>query len=56
MKAYLNDSYIDLVCPKEGHVGTEAAKTIFEEVIESAWVCGCPGLLFLDEINAKYRK
>ena len=30
---------------------TLAAKSIWKEIIQSAWECGDPGLLFIDEIN-----
>jgi ribonucleoside-diphosphate reductase alpha chain len=52
MEAVLNDSDFDLINPRSGEVvETLRAKAVFDEIVESAWETGDPGLVFLDRIN-----
>jgi ribonucleoside-diphosphate reductase alpha chain len=52
MEAVLNDGEFDLVNPRSGEVTeTLRAKAIFDEIVESAWETGDPGLVFIDRIN-----
>ena len=38
--------------PKEGFLGYERAEKIWDEILQAAWECADPGLLFLDNVNA----
>ncbi len=52
MKALKDDSSYDLINPHTGKVtGREKAKNIFKLIVESAWLSGEPGVIFLDRIN-----
>lgn len=52
MKAYYKDEDYDLVDPHTGEVTDQLnAKAVFDEIIERAWDCADPGLVFLDRIN-----
>jgi ribonucleoside-diphosphate reductase alpha chain len=52
MEAVLNDGDFDLVNPRSGEVTeTLRAKAVFDEIVESAWETGDPGLVFIDRIN-----
>ncbi len=43
-----------LVNPRTGaEVGRADANDILDQIVDAAWQCGDPGLLFLDEINRK---
>ena len=43
----------DLVNPRNGRkTGSLGAREVFDEIVESAWATGDPGLVFLDRINA----
>ncbi len=42
----------DLINPRSGEItGQLGAKEVFDEIVESAWATGDPGLIFLDRIN-----
>ena len=46
------DGWIFLKSPRTGkNTGRIKAKVLFDEMVESAWKCGDPGLIFLDTIN-----
>ena len=46
------DEWIFLRNPRTGkRTGRIKAKVLFDEIVESAWKCGDPGLIFLDTIN-----
>ncbi len=52
MEAVLSDGDFDLVNPRSGEVThTLRAKAIFDEIVESAWETGDPGIVFIDRIN-----
>jgi ribonucleoside-diphosphate reductase alpha chain len=53
MEAVRRNSFYDLVNPRLGQAtGKLNAREVFDEIVESAWRTGDPGLLFLDAINA----
>jgi len=42
----------DLIHPgRRQTVGRRSARQVFERIVQTAWTCGDPGLLFLDAIN-----
>ena len=44
--------YYDLINPRSGEVtGQLNARDVFDEIVESAWSTGDPGMVFLDRIN-----
>ncbi len=46
------DEYVELVNPRTGEVwGRIKARELFNLIAESAWDCGDPGILYIDEIN-----
>ncbi len=52
MDAYEKDKNYDLIDPKNGEKAGEApARKVFEEIVQSAWRTGDPGLVFIDRIN-----
>jgi len=52
MKAYKKDEDYDLIDPKsKKKVGSLSAREIFDEIAESAWRTGDPGVIFLDRRN-----
>jgi ribonucleoside-diphosphate reductase alpha chain len=52
MKALSNDEEYELLNPRTGRVYRKIrAKTVFDEIVESAWETGDPGLVFIDVIN-----
>jgi ribonucleoside-diphosphate reductase alpha chain len=52
MQALNNDSEYDLVNPRSNQVkGRLKAKDVFNEIVESAWETGDPGIIFIDRIN-----
>jgi len=52
MQALKNDAEYDLVNPRSKQVkGRLRAKDVFNEIVESAWETGDPGLVFIDRIN-----
>jgi ribonucleoside-diphosphate reductase alpha chain len=54
MKAVSENREFDLVNPRTGErVKKVKARTIFDLIVNAAWLTGDPGLIFLDEINRK---
>lgn len=54
MEAVRHDGKYDLVNPRTNSVvQLLRARTVFEELVESAWSCGDPGIVFIDRINEK---
>lgn len=52
MEALKNDREYELKNPRSGEVvGSLRAKIVFDEIVESAWETGDPGLIFIDRIN-----
>lgn len=52
MKALKSNSEYELVNPRsEKIVGRLNAKNVFNEIVESAWKTGDPGIIFIDRIN-----
>ncbi|RJR20925.1 MAG: adenosylcobalamin-dependent ribonucleoside-diphosphate reductase [Nitrospiraceae bacterium] len=52
MKALRKDSTYRLFNPRSGRAsGSLRAKAVFDEIVESAWETGDPGLIFIDRIN-----
>lgn len=52
MEAYYKNSNYDLIDPRDGKkVGELSAREVFDEIAESAWKTGDPGLVFIDRIN-----
>jgi len=50
--ALKSDAEYDLINPRSGATaGRLRAKDVFEEIVESAWETGDPGLIFIDRIN-----
>jgi ribonucleoside-diphosphate reductase alpha chain len=54
MKAFAENGEYDLVNPRtQKQVKRVKARTIFDLIVNAAWLTGDPGLIFLDEINRK---
>ncbi|MDI6801437.1 MAG: adenosylcobalamin-dependent ribonucleoside-diphosphate reductase [Thermodesulfovibrionales bacterium] len=52
MEALKNNAEYDLINPRSGEaVESLKARTVFDELVESAWETGDPGLIFIDRIN-----
>ncbi|MDY7030675.1 MAG: adenosylcobalamin-dependent ribonucleoside-diphosphate reductase, partial [Thermodesulfobacteriota bacterium] len=52
MEAVQQEQYYTLVHPKSGNsAGKLQARHVFDTIVEAAWRCGDPGILFLDAIN-----
>lgn len=52
MNAVKTDSEYDLINPRSKTVsGRLRARTVFDEIVASAWETGDPGLVFIDRIN-----
>jgi len=52
MRAVLNNEKFNLVNPRNGEITKKVyARKIFDKIVSNAWVCGEPGMLFLDTIN-----
>jgi len=52
MRALKKNSMYSLLNPRSNHVtGKISAKKVFNEIVESAWETGDPGLVFIDRIN-----
>jgi ribonucleoside-diphosphate reductase alpha chain len=50
--ALKSDAEYDLINPRSGQTaGRLRAKDVFNEIVESAWETGDPGLIFIDRIN-----
>jgi ribonucleoside-diphosphate reductase alpha chain len=53
MEALKRDQEYDLINPRSGEVvGRLRAKIVFDEIVESAWETGDPGLIFVERINS----
>lgn len=53
MEALERDEEYELIQPRTGEVvGRLSARAVFQEMTESAWETGDPGVVFLDRINA----
>jgi len=52
MHSLNNDGEYDLINPRSKAVsGRVKAKKVFDEIVESAWLTGDPGIVFIDTIN-----
>lgn len=52
MDAVRQGGEIDLINPRNGNLtATIPAGEVFEQMVQSAWACGDPGLVFIDRIN-----
>lgn len=52
MEALLKDDYYPLINPRNGEIVKKVkANEVFNELVESAWETGDPGVIFLDTIN-----
>ncbi len=52
MQALADDDSYDLINPRTGEaVETVQAREVFDEIVNSAWQCGDPGVVFIDRIN-----
>ena len=52
MAALAAGSEYELIDPRDGSVaGRLRARNVFERMVESAWLCGDPGVVFIDRIN-----
>ena len=52
MEAFKNGNEYNLLNPRSGEVvGSLRARTVFDELVKSAWETGDPGLIFIDRIN-----
>ncbi|HXX58313.1 MAG TPA: adenosylcobalamin-dependent ribonucleoside-diphosphate reductase [Thermodesulfovibrionales bacterium] len=52
MEAVKNDAEYELINPRSRAVaGRLRARTVFDEIVESAWETGDPGVVFIDRIN-----
>lgn len=53
MQAYKKNEEFDLIDPRTGKVsGQLDARRVFDEIAQSAWKTGDPGIIFLDKINS----
>jgi len=54
MECVIKDKEYNLINPFNQEIVQKiSAKKVFDEIVESAWTCGDPGLIFIDEINRK---
>ncbi len=52
MEAFFKDDYLPLINPRNGEIVKKLkAKEIFNEIVQSAWEVGDPGIIFIDSIN-----
>jgi ribonucleoside-diphosphate reductase alpha chain len=52
MKAVIAGTDYDLLNPLSGlRAGSLGARKVFEEIVDGAWRCGDPGVVFIDRIN-----
>jgi ribonucleoside-diphosphate reductase alpha chain len=52
MRAVKSGTGYDLINPRSGHAtGRLKARDVFQEIVESAWETGDPGLVFIDRIE-----
>jgi len=53
MRAVEEDGEYELINPRTGEVvARRRARQVFDLIVDSAWRCGDPGLVFIDRINA----
>jgi ribonucleoside-diphosphate reductase alpha chain len=51
--ALKHDTLYELINPRTGKsVGTMRARDVFDEIVQSAWETGDPGIVFIDRINS----
>jgi ribonucleoside-diphosphate reductase alpha chain len=54
MNAAINNEEYSLINPRNGeHVTKLNAGEVFDIIVNTAWKCGDPGIIFIDEINRK---
>jgi ribonucleoside-diphosphate reductase alpha chain len=54
MQKVENYEEYDLINPRNGDkLKSMSAKDVFELIVKTAWKCGDPGIIFIDEINEK---
>jgi ribonucleoside-diphosphate reductase alpha chain len=54
MNAAINNEEYSLINPRNGeHVKKLNAGEVFDTIVNTAWKCGDPGIIFIDEINRK---
>ena len=54
MNAAINNEEYSLINPRNGkHVKKLNAGKVFDIIVNTAWKCGDPGIIFIDEINRK---
>ena len=54
MNAAINNEEYSLINPRKGkHVKKLNAGKVFDIIVNTAWKCGDPGIIFIDEINRK---
>ncbi|WP_275542144.1 adenosylcobalamin-dependent ribonucleoside-diphosphate reductase [Methanobacterium bryantii] len=54
MNAAVNNEEYDLINPRNvKHVKKLNAGKVFDTIVNTAWKCGDPGIIFIDEINRK---
>lgn len=52
MEALRKDAEYELINPRSGQiVGRMRAQVVFDEIVQSAWETGDPGIVFIDRIN-----
>jgi ribonucleoside-diphosphate reductase alpha chain len=52
IEALKHDASYDLINPRSGKsTGSVKARVVFDEIVQSAWETGDPGLVFIDRIN-----
>jgi len=52
MRAVARGESFDLIDPREGRAaGSLDAREVFDRMVQNAWLCGDPGILFIDRIN-----
>src|SRR5688572_13518791 len=52
MEAMERDGSIELRAPDGTPSGRVRARDLFERMVQNAWLCGDPGVIFIDRINA----
>lgn len=53
MEALKNDTEYDLVNPKNNQkTGSLSARAVFDEITQTAWETGDPGIIFIDRLNS----
>jgi ribonucleoside-diphosphate reductase alpha chain len=54
MSAVAKDAEFDLINPRNKRVAKKVrAKELWSQLVQAAWECGDPGIIFIDEINRK---